>query len=155
MPCQLEKNFSIHHLPFQAILPQLRGCQRWWWLPCAGLIGDCTRNTRFCHLWQSFREKAGSFSSWRRLSSGMCCAVWWKFTDVSEVLTEFLFTLMMEEASTLVNFYPTTQRNVPKDTHLHTCVTMRTWNLTRTYFVHHTLSKACAAFLSLVLPVLC
>jgi hypothetical protein len=51
--------------------------------------------------------------------------IWWKLTDLSEVLTAtiILITLMMEAVSTsetLVNFYQTTERNIPEDSHLHT-----------------------------------
>jgi hypothetical protein len=49
-----------------------------------------------------------------------CCAS--KFTDVSEVLALSIIVLMMEAASTSetpVNFYQTTQRNIPEDGHLH------------------------------------
>jgi hypothetical protein len=43
--------------------------------------------------------------------------VWYKRTNVSQVLA----ALMMEAASTsetLVNFYQTTRRNIPEDSHL-------------------------------------
>jgi hypothetical protein len=54
--------------------------------------------------------------------------VWWKFTDVSEVLAAYIFrtlviALITEEASTCkasVNFYQTTWHNSPGDIHLHT-----------------------------------
>jgi hypothetical protein len=53
--------------------------------------------------------------------------VWWKFTDVSEVLAvsiiRALIALMMEAASTSetsVDFFHTTRRNDPEDSHLHT-----------------------------------
>jgi hypothetical protein len=53
--------------------------------------------------------------------------VWYKFTDVSEVLDASIIramsALMMEAASTsetLVNFYQTRQHNNPEDSHLHT-----------------------------------
>jgi mannose/fructose-specific phosphotransferase system component IIA len=45
------------------------------------------------------------------------------FTGVSEVLTALNITLMMEAASTSetsANFYQTTRRNIPEDSHLHT-----------------------------------
>jgi hypothetical protein len=52
--------------------------------------------------------------------------VWEKYTDVSEMLTAFIIKaiifLMMEAASTSetsVNFYQTTRRNNPEDSHLH------------------------------------
>jgi hypothetical protein len=52
--------------------------------------------------------------------------VWYKFTDVSEVLaisiTRVTTALMMEAASTsetLVNFYETTRRYNPGDYYLH------------------------------------
>jgi hypothetical protein len=53
-------------------------------------------------------------------------AVWWKFTNISEVLDASIIgkiALMMEAASTSetsVNFYRTTRRNNPGDSHLHT-----------------------------------
>jgi hypothetical protein len=49
--------------------------------------------------------------------------VWWKFTDFSEVLTVSIRALTMDAASTFetsVNFYQTTWRNIPEDSHLHT-----------------------------------
>jgi hypothetical protein len=45
--------------------------------------------------------------------------VWYKLTDVSEVLAA---SLMMEAGSiseTSVNFCDTTRRNIPEDRHLH------------------------------------
>jgi hypothetical protein len=46
-------------------------------------------------------------------------------TDVSEVLTtSIIIVLMMEAVSTSktsVNFYDTTRRNIPEDSHLHIC----------------------------------
>jgi hypothetical protein len=45
---------------------------------------------------------------------------------------ELLIALMMETASTSetsINFYQTTRRNIPEDSHLH-FATVRTWNLT-------------------------
>jgi hypothetical protein len=52
-------------------------------------------------------------------------AVWRKFIDVSGVLAALIIPidLMMEAASTSetsVNFYQTTWRNNPKDSHRHT-----------------------------------
>jgi hypothetical protein len=44
------------------------------------------------------------------------CVVWYKLTNVSEVLT----ALMMEAVSiseTSVHFYQTTQHNIPEDSH--------------------------------------
>jgi hypothetical protein len=53
------------------------------------------------------------------------CVVWYKFTDVSEVLiASIVIALMMEAVNTSetsVNFYQTTQHNIPEDSHLHTC----------------------------------
>jgi hypothetical protein len=51
--------------------------------------------------------------------------VWQKFADVSDVLASSIreIALMMEAANTsetLVNFYQTTRRNNPEDSHLHT-----------------------------------
>jgi hypothetical protein len=49
--------------------------------------------------------------------------VWQKFTNVSEVLAASIIALMMEAArtsETSVNFYHTTRRNIPEDSHLHT-----------------------------------
>jgi hypothetical protein len=50
--------------------------------------------------------------------------VWQKFTDVLVVLTaSIIIALMMEAVSTSetsVNFYQTTRRNIPEDSHLHT-----------------------------------
>jgi hypothetical protein len=48
--------------------------------------------------------------------------VWQKFTDVSEVLAASVIALMMKAArtsETLVNFYQTTRRYNPEDSHLH------------------------------------
>jgi hypothetical protein len=51
--------------------------------------------------------------------------VWWKFTNVSEVLADSIIRAMirvMEAANTSetsVNFYQTTPRNNPDDSHLH------------------------------------
>jgi hypothetical protein len=52
-------------------------------------------------------------------------AVWWKFTDVSEVLAasiiRVMIALMIKAASTSemsVNFHQTTRRNNPEDSHL-------------------------------------
>jgi hypothetical protein len=44
--------------------------------------------------------------------------VWYILTDVSEVLTASIITLMIEAVSTSemsVKFYETTQRNIPED----------------------------------------
>jgi hypothetical protein len=49
--------------------------------------------------------------------------VWYKFTDVSEVLAASIIALMMEAASTCetsVNVYQTTRRNSPEDSYIHT-----------------------------------
>jgi hypothetical protein len=46
--------------------------------------------------------------------------VWWKFTDVSEVLAASIIAPMMEAANTSeksVNFCKTTRRNKPEDSH--------------------------------------
>jgi hypothetical protein len=56
-------------------------------------------------------------------SSGMLRRVVCKFADVSEILAAFIIVLMIEAASTSetsVNFYHTTRRNNPEDSHLHT-----------------------------------
>jgi hypothetical protein len=47
--------------------------------------------------------------------------VWLKLTDVSEVLTASMITLMMAVSTfeTSVNFYQTTRCNIPEDSHLH------------------------------------
>jgi hypothetical protein len=50
-------------------------------------------------------------------------AVWYKFTDVSELLNASSIMTMMEAVSTSetsVNFYPTTRRKIPEDSQLHT-----------------------------------
>jgi hypothetical protein len=47
--------------------------------------------------------------------------VWWKLTDVSEVVTASIVTLMMEAVSTSetsANFYQTTRRSIPEDNYL-------------------------------------
>jgi hypothetical protein len=49
--------------------------------------------------------------------------VWWKFTDVSEVIAASIIALMMKAANTSeksVNFYQTTRLNNTEDSHLHT-----------------------------------
>jgi hypothetical protein len=50
--------------------------------------------------------------------------LWKKFTDVSEALTASITrTMKIETANTpetSVNFYQTTRRNIPEDSHLHT-----------------------------------
>jgi hypothetical protein len=49
---------------------------------------------------------------WRCLSSGLLrCAVWQMFTDDLEAAVTY---------ETSVNFYQTTRRNNPEDSHLHT-----------------------------------
>jgi hypothetical protein len=51
----------------------------------------------------------------------LCRFVWWKFTYVSEMLAASIMRPMMEAASTSetsVNFYKTTQHNIPEDSHL-------------------------------------
>jgi hypothetical protein len=48
--------------------------------------------------------------------------IWYKVTDVSEVLAASIIRAMMEAASTSetsVNFYQTTRRNISEDSHLH------------------------------------
>jgi hypothetical protein len=48
--------------------------------------------------------------------------VWYKLTDVSEVLTACIITLMTEAVSTSetsVNFFETKWRNIPEDSYLH------------------------------------
>jgi replication fork clamp-binding protein CrfC len=49
--------------------------------------------------------------------------VWWKFSDVTEVLAPSnIRALMMESASTSktsVKFYQTTRHTIPEDSHLH------------------------------------
>jgi hypothetical protein len=48
--------------------------------------------------------------------------VWWKFSDVSEVLAATVIALMVEAASTSetsVKFYQTTGCNNPEDSHLY------------------------------------
>jgi hypothetical protein len=58
---------------------------------------------------------------WRWLSSGkLRRVVWYKMTDVSELLTASV--LMMKTVSTSetsVNIYQTTRCNMPEDSHLH------------------------------------
>jgi hypothetical protein len=58
------------------------------------------------------------------MSSGLlCCAICYKLTNVSEVLTSsiiraYIIALMMEAVNisdTSVNFYETSLRNVPKE----------------------------------------
>jgi hypothetical protein len=47
--------------------------------------------------------------------------VWYKFTDISEVLASFIIRAMMEAASTSetsVNFYQTARRKNPVNSHL-------------------------------------
>jgi hypothetical protein len=59
----------------------------------------------------------------RWLFAGMLhCVVWYKLTVVSEVLTASTHLPVDEAASTsetLVNFYQTTRRYNPEDSHLH------------------------------------
>jgi hypothetical protein len=46
---------------------------------------------------------------------------WWKFTNVSEVLSASTIALMMEAETTSetpIDFYQTTWRNSPGDSHL-------------------------------------
>jgi hypothetical protein len=49
-------------------------------------------------------------------------AVWWKYTNVSEVLAASIIRVMIMGAAstseTSVNFYQTTRRNIPEDSHL-------------------------------------
>jgi hypothetical protein len=63
----------------------------------------------------------------RWLSSGLLrCVVWYKYTDVSEVLTASIIraiVLLMEAARTSEtsgNVYQTTRRKSPENSHLHT-----------------------------------
>jgi hypothetical protein len=52
-------------------------------------------------------------------SSGMLrCVVWYKFTDVSEMITISLMTEAVSTSETSVNFYETTRRNITEDNHL-------------------------------------
>jgi hypothetical protein len=52
--------------------------------------------------------------------------VWWKFTDVSDVLTASVIRAHRPDdgdnstSETSVNFHHTTQRNISGDSHLHT-----------------------------------
>jgi hypothetical protein len=49
--------------------------------------------------------------------------VWYKFSDILDVLTACIIRAMMEELSTFetsVNLHQTTQRNIPEDSQLHT-----------------------------------
>jgi hypothetical protein len=53
--------------------------------------------------------------------------VWQKFTVVSEVLAAFIIRLMIalmmggvSTSETSANFYQTTRRSIPEDSHLHT-----------------------------------
>jgi hypothetical protein len=74
-----------------------------------------------------------------------------KFTDVSEVLVASIIRAMMEAASTSetsVNFYQTTRRNNPEDSHLHT---RRRENLKS----HVSVSFICRLLLNTHLPVVC
>jgi hypothetical protein len=56
--------------------------------------------------------------------SDVAPCTWYNITDVSEVLaTSIIIAMVMESASTSetsVNFYRTTRRNIPQDSHLHT-----------------------------------
>jgi hypothetical protein len=82
----------------------------------------------------------------RWLSSGLLRrVVWWKFTNVSEVLAACIIALMMEAArisETLVNFYQTTRCYNPEDSNLQTnsCQLVKRalllWNLKLLYCVH-------------------
>jgi hypothetical protein len=54
--------------------------------------------------------------------------MWWKFTDVSEVLAASIITLLKEAANvseTSVNLYQTTWRNNAGDSHLHYLVLIK------------------------------
>jgi hypothetical protein len=55
----------------------------------------------------------------------LCCAAWLNFTDVSEVL--------ITASIIRVNFYQTTQRNIPEHSHLD--AGMWIWGLTQTTFI--------------------
>jgi hypothetical protein len=73
----------------------------------------------------SFLRLDFSFSQqwvWRWLSFGMLCdVVWYKFTDISGVLTASIIMVMMKAVNaseTSVNLYQTTWHNIPKDSHL-------------------------------------
>jgi hypothetical protein len=49
-------------------------------------------------------------------------AVWYTFTDVSDVLTAPIthYPAEVNTSETSVNFYHITWRNIPEDSHLHT-----------------------------------
>jgi hypothetical protein len=44
--------------------------------------------------------------------------VWWKFTNVSEVLAASIIRATARASETMVNFYQTTLHYNPKDSHL-------------------------------------
>jgi hypothetical protein len=51
--------------------------------------------------------------------------VWLEFTHVSEMFAASIIALIMEAASTSeksVNFYQTTRRNIPEDSHLRSAI---------------------------------
>jgi hypothetical protein len=47
--------------------------------------------------------------------------VWYKFTEVSEVLATYRMIEAAISSETSVNLYQTTRCNIPEDSHLHTC----------------------------------
>jgi hypothetical protein len=62
----------------------------------------------------------GSVFTWRWLLSGMLChVVWYKLTDVSEVLTASIIRVFSSEMP--LNFYQTAWCNIPDDCHLCIC----------------------------------
>jgi hypothetical protein len=60
-----------------------------------------------------------------KMSSGMLRrVVWWKLTDLSEVLAAFVIVRMMGAVSTSetsVNFYQTKRHNIPEGINLDMC----------------------------------
>jgi hypothetical protein len=44
----------------------------------------------------------------------------WEFADVSDVFAAFIIRALTNASETSVNFYQTTRRNNPEDSHLHT-----------------------------------
>jgi hypothetical protein len=82
---------------------------------------------------------------WRLLSSWLFRrVVWYKFTDVSEVLAAYIIRASTSETS--VSFYQIIWRNIPEDSHLRFLV--RDWII---YVLMTGLSMSCLVFSNVIL----
>jgi hypothetical protein len=97
---------------------------------CHSFFSTTSRSPR---VLLTVKKTSVRFSRWwtsTLLSSGMLHrVVWWKFSDVSEMLTCLHHQVLMMEAvstsETSVQFYQTTKYNTPEESHLRVVVC---WN---------------------------